>query len=290
VIRRAGKSHGPGRTFSRLSRRPEKIRKSPPACSFCPGTYAAAIEETSKRSRAKAVGRGARTCGWFWLTRTCAVLERIEDSDGEMRKIPLVAGRHGEAMHSCCGGDHSILGKNRRVAVDQSCIFAKTGSVHGEDLRGSFQIPGPYLDLISLRGILASGDLDAFLDLSEGDRGEETLADLEALKPGQYARVRLSLAHLGDHVGIDEIACQFALLEYRGFARPHRPTLRDAEIEARTLTEEDIFPREAPLVVDFLPLFERDHDGGINTSTCHNLWPFLERILDQFAKTRFGVL
>ena len=122
----------------------------------------------------------------------------------------------------------------------------------------------------------------------------------DAVLSGRYAKTlegivrvwssRNLCSRLGDHAGIGEIACQFALLEYRGFARPHRPTLRDAEIEARTRTEEDIFPREAPLVVDFLPLFERDHDGGINTSTCHNLWPFLERILDQFAKTRFGVL
>ena len=207
-----------------------------------------------------------------------------------MHKIPFVPGRHGEAMHACRGGDHSVLGKNRRVAVDQSGIFAKTGSVHGEDLRGTRQIPGPYLDLVGFHGIDPACDLDTFLDLSEGDGGEEALAYLEAFEPGQYPSVRLLFAHLGDHVGVDEIANQFALLEYRGLARFHRPAGRKGEIEAWTLPEENILPGEALLPVELLPLFERDHDRCIDASPGDDLRPFLERILDQFAKPRFRVL
>jgi len=222
-------------------------------------------------------------------TRTCPVPEGIKDRHREMHKIPFVPGRDGEAMHSCCGSDHSVLRKNR-VSVDQSCIFAKTGSVHGEDLSGSFQIPGPHLDLIGLRGILPAGDLDTLLDLPERDRGEEALAYFEVFEPGQCASVRLPLAHLGDHVGIDEIASQFTLLEYRRLTRFHSPALGKGEIEAGTLSEENILPGEAPLVAEFLPLFERDHDRGIDASPCDNLRPFLERILDQFAKARFRVL
>src|ERR1700758_3441344 len=207
-----------------------------------------------------------------------------------MRKIPFVPSRHRQAVHPRGGGDHRVLGKDRRAALDQSCIFAKTGSVHGEDLRGSFQIPGPYLDLIGLRRIEPTGDLDTLLDFSEGDRGEEALAYFEASEPSQYASVRLPLAHLGDHVGIDEIASQFTLLEYRGLTRFHSPALRKGKIETGTLSEEDILPGEASLVVEFLPLFERDNDGGIDASPRDNLRTFLERILDQFAKPRFRVL
>jgi len=193
-------------------------------------------------------------------------------------------------MHACSGGDHSVLGKNRRVAVDQSGIFAKTWNVHGEDLRGSLQIPGPHLDLIGFRRIEPACDLDTFLDLSEGDSGEEALVYSEAFEPGQYASVRLLSAHLGDHVGIDEIASQFALLEYRSLTRFHRPARGKGEIEAWTLSEEDILPGEALLVVQLLPLFERDHDRCIDASPGDDLRAFLERILDQFAKARFRVL
>ena len=97
-----------------------------------------------------------------------------------MHKIPFVPSRHGEAMHVCRGGDHSVLGKSRRVAADQSGIFAKTWSVHGEYLRGSLQISGPHLDLIGFRRIEPACDFDTSLDLSEGDSGEEALAYSEA--------------------------------------------------------------------------------------------------------------
>ena len=97
--------------------------------------------------------------------RPCPVLERIKDCNREMPKIPLVPGRHGEAMYPRGGGDHGVFGKDRRVA--------KTWRVHGEHLRGSFQVPGPHLNLIGLCRMEPAGDFDTSLDLSEGDRGEE---------------------------------------------------------------------------------------------------------------------
>lgn len=193
-----------------------------------------------------------------------------------MHKIPFVPSRYGEAMYACSGGDHSVLGKNRRVAVDQSGIFAKTGCVHSEDLRGSLQIPGPHLDLIGFRRIDLACDLDAFLDLSEGDGGEEPLADSEAFEPGQYASVWLLFAHFGDHVGVDEIAGQFGLLEHGGLARFRSPARRKGKIEAWALSKEDILPREALLVVEFLPLFEREDDRCIDASPGDDLRAFLE--------------
>jgi len=80
----------------------------------------------------------------------------------------------------------------------------------------------------------------------------------DAVLSGRYAKTlegivrvwssRNLCSRLGDHAGIDEIACQFALLECRRLTRFQRLAPRNGKIEAGTFFEEDIFPGRASLV------------------------------------------
>lgn len=84
-------------------------------------------------------------------------------------------------MNAGGGGDHGVLGEGVGAAVHEAGVFAEAGPVHGQYLRGAFEMRGPGFDFAGLSRVLAAGDFHSFL---EEDNAETLRARRLAEKSG----------------------------------------------------------------------------------------------------------
>jgi hypothetical protein len=131
--------------------------------------------------------------------------ERIEHLDPEWREIAGVSGHDHVAVNEGGGGDQSVDEQVVGAPVGELAPKAKHSAVEGQDVPGPLYTVDPRLDLGGLLGVLLARDLDAGLELSQRDGGDEELLIRDGFEPRQDGSVGTWLSELRDHVGVEEV-------------------------------------------------------------------------------------
>src|SRR6266568_2520663 len=158
--------------------------------------------------------------------------EGVEHLYSGQLKVLDVAGDHGHAVYPrrCCNErvDHR---EGLRVLLTAPGSGDREGDRENPILEPGLHIPEPALEGGSLVPVSPAADSrDPLLDLAQGQHGDVQPARRRGRDPVGYARRRLALARLRQHVGVEQVGHVPAS---RSTARP-KSALRSASISAKT--------------------------------------------------------
>ena len=132
----------------------------------------------------------------------------------EVVEVAGVAGDDGEAVDGGDGGDEGVLHEGVGLAVHESGPDSKGGGVHWQHVIARLHAVEPGFQLPRPVGVLLTGDLNAGLDLADGDGGQIELIGRHTPESSQgRPDCGRGATQFGDDVGVEQV---HGLVELRG--------------------------------------------------------------------------
>ncbi|GEM_PF-6253173 len=185
------------------------------------------------------------------------------------RKSVEIPSGNREHVYPGRSSDHRVFRNRSRLAAYEFGPFAETAGVHGQHLKRTSQLFKPGFDFQRFRWVLPATQVEAGLNLSDGDRGEEELIFAQRGHPGNHTDVRPRRSHFRNHIGVQQISLHGNL---RARVPTAEPSGRAGTIPEGDATGQRGRPRRFP------------RPGG------NDLRPVVQHHLQKFAEASFGVL
>lgn len=132
-------------------------------------------------------------------------LEGVEGGDVEVVEVAGVAGDDGEAVDGGDGGYEGVLHEGVGLAVHEPGPDPKGRGVYGQYVVAQLHSVEPGFQLLRPGGVLLTGDLDASLDLTDGDGGQVEVIGGLRLNPVEDGRVGTRATQFRDDVRVEQV-------------------------------------------------------------------------------------